>query len=472
MAACGSDDELDSMLIQACLQYEAETKTTTDDDNDLDGILLEASLQFEGINETENVSRFTVVSDADILKDIGMSIPVNTRKQTNWCHNVWRSWRESRIKQGLEYPPPLLGMSDEQICKWLAKFLYEARRQDGTEYGGESLYQLFCGIQRFLRVNGRPEVDFLTDSKFRTLKNTLDARMKSLTRAGVGVEKNRSEPISVDEEEMLWSEGMLGDSSSGVLRDTMIYMCGLYFALRGGVELRQLTRKQLSIRELSNGDRYIQYQELMGSKNNQGGIHHRKVVNKVVPHFENKENPSRCFIRLYEKYVSKCPPDPPGGAFFLHSLNRPTTERWYSNRVVGYNALSSTVKRLCSAAGIVGKKTNHSLRATAATRLYRDQVDEQLIMDVTGHRSVEGIRSYKRTSADQFKDVSQVLHCNGKENETAEPVKMKPNASMRSEVPKTAEPVKMKHNASSDMNSLHGLCFNECNNITIHINQN
>ena len=61
---------------------------------------------------------------------------------------------------------------------------------------------------------------------------------------------------------------------------------------------------------------------------------------------------------------------------------------------MGYNLLSSTVKRLCSAAGIVGKNTKHSLRATTATRLFRDGVDEQLIMNVTGHRSVEGIRTY------------------------------------------------------------------------------
>ena len=84
----------------------------------------------------------------------------------------------------------------------------------------------------------------------------------------------------------------------------------------------------------------------MGSKNNPGGIHHRKVVNKVVPHYENKKNPSRCFIRLYELYVSKCPPNPLGRSFFLHSLNHPTSERWYSNQVVGYNLLSTTVKRL------------------------------------------------------------------------------------------------------------------------------
>ena len=52
-------------------------------------------------------------------------------------------------------------------------------------------------------------------------------------------------------------------------------------------------------------------------------------------------------------------------------------------------------------AGIEGYKSNHSLHATAATRLYSSGVDEQLVMEGTGHRSTEGIRSYKRTSPEQ-----------------------------------------------------------------------
>ena len=53
---------------------------------------------------------------------------------------------------------------------------------------------------------------------------------------------------------------------------------------------------------------------------------------------------------------------------------------------------------------------NHSLCATAATRLYHRNINEQLIMSVTNHKSIDGIRSYKRTSKDRFKVLSDVLH--------------------------------------------------------------
>ena len=65
------------------------------------------------------------------------------------------------------------------------------------------------------------------------------------------------------------------------------------------------------------------------------------------------------------------------------------------------NTLKNFVSNVCKEAGIQGHKTNHSLQATAATRLYASGVDEQLVMERIGHRNIEGIRSYKRTSTDR-----------------------------------------------------------------------
>ena len=62
----------------------------------------------------------------------------------------------------------------------------------------------------------------------------------------------------------------------------------------------------------------------------------------------------------------------PGGAnvFYQSALKCPKATCWYSNVPVGHNKLASTVKRLCEQAGTSGYRTNHSLRATAATRMY------------------------------------------------------------------------------------------------------
>ena len=65
--------------------------------------------------------------------------------------------------------------------------------------------------------------------------------------------------------------------------------------------------------------------------------------------------------------------------------------------------------RMCVNVGIPGVKTNHSLKATCATRLYQENVDEQMIMERTGHRSIGGVRAYKRTSDIHVQKCSAIL---------------------------------------------------------------
>ena len=113
------------------------------------------------------------------------------------------------------------------------------------------------------------------------------------------------------------------------------------------------------------------------SKNHQGGLKGRHVKPKVVVHYENVENPSCCFIRLYKLYQSKCPPNRPNNAFYLRPLKKPNAAGfWYSTQPIGHSKLDGTATKMCKAAGIGGFKTNHSFRATAATRLYQAGLDE------------------------------------------------------------------------------------------------
>ena len=109
-------------------------------------------------------------------------------------------------------------------------------------------------------------------------------------------------------------------------------------------------------------------------------------------------------------YNSLCPKDQPKHAFYLQPLPKPSPDCWFSNRPIGYNKLDGAVARLCKSTGIPGYRTNSSFRASAATRLYQAGVDEQLVMERTGHQSLEGVRSYKRTSTDQRESMSDILN--------------------------------------------------------------
>ena len=82
---------------------------------------------------------------------------------------------------------------------------------------------------------------------------------------------------------------------------------------------------------------------------------------------------------------------------------------WYSLFPVGKNVLSQTISTMMEKAGILGNFSNNSLRATTASRLYANNVDEQLITKQTGHRS-NAVCRYKCSNMDQKVEVAHLLH--------------------------------------------------------------
>ena len=66
------------------------------------------------------------------------------------------------------------------------------------------------------------------------------------------------------------------------------------------------------------------------------------------------------------------------------------------------------MKHFCKEAGFVGQYTNHSGKVTCATRLFKENIDEQLIKRQTGHRS-DAVRAYKRACSSHDVAVSDAL---------------------------------------------------------------
>ena len=114
----------------------------------------------------------------------------------------------------------------------------------------------------------------------------------------------KAEVFPESEEGKLLDMGLLGDITPQTLLDIMVYMNGLYFALRSGVEHRQLRFDPPQIKLVENERPYLVYTEDL-SKNNPGGIKGRKIKQKVVVHHEN-EKKSWCFVRLFK--LSQCVP--------------------------------------------------------------------------------------------------------------------------------------------------------------------
>ena len=117
--------------------------------------------------------------------------------------------------------------------------------------------------------------------------------------------KKQANIISVEQEEMLWSKGLLGKNNPQSLLDALIYVFGLNFALRGGDEHRRLraVNSQITLNTSKSGLLYLEYVEDV-SKTKCGGLHN-KASRKITQAYENKTYQDRCDVRLYQLYNSK-----------------------------------------------------------------------------------------------------------------------------------------------------------------------
>ena len=367
------------------------------------------------------------VSEEDIISKMEGTIPKSTRNSTKWAVKVWDDWVENRKNQAsspYNIPPNLVNVTNAQLSHWMSRMIMEVRNQKGQPYSGTTLYGLCAGIQRFVRddrikSNNFEALDIYKGPEFAVFRGAFDCVLKDLHSMGVGTATKQAEVITSDIEDRLWSEGVLGSDTPQKLLDTLIFCFGLNYALRSGKEHRDLQPDMLTYEEPTNARPYLQYNEF-GSKNNAGGLKERRVTNKAVKIFTNYENKDRCVVSLYHKYMSLRPPNAPNDIFYLQPLRNPQPNCWYKASPVGHNTLSATVRKLTACIGEDGYFTNHSLRRTCATRLYENGLDEQRIMAVTGHRSKDGVRTYKKISRAQEEEASDILQNNCKKAKIAD----------------------------------------------------
>ena len=157
----------------------------------------------------------------------------------------------------------------------------------------------------------------------------------------------------------------------------------------------------------------IEYHE-HGSKNRPGGRHQLNLTNKVVVQYSHPELGSRCHVYLLRLYLSKLPEIAfQRDIFYWKALDKvpdSADQPWYSRSVVGHNTRDKYLKQMLEAASIESKeKTNHSLRATAITRMMEKNVPAKLIMERSGHLTEGGLSPYERSTPLQRVSLCRAL---------------------------------------------------------------
>ncbi len=98
------------------------------------------------------------------------------------------------------------------------------------------------------------------------------------------------EVITINAEDQMWTSNTLGESTEKQVVETLVYLFGLHFALRGGKEHRRLrcVNPQVVLKYDDKGKKYLEYIEDV-SKTNAGGLNHRKTKPKLTRAYENAD---------------------------------------------------------------------------------------------------------------------------------------------------------------------------------------
>ena len=187
------------------------------------------------------------------------------------------------------------------------------------------------------------------DSSFGNFRATLDAEMKRLHGKGLGTSSKQAEPITPDEESLLWTSGQLGThSAKGLLNTVYFYNCKV-FGLRGYDEHRNLRCAQFEKKRDEKGRVYIEYTDF-GSKTNCGGLKHMQVENKTVCQYENVSDPDHCVVNIFVRYFDFIPNHDEHFYFRLLPNDGSGIPR-FGKQAVGRNTLGQLIPEMCKAAG-------------------------------------------------------------------------------------------------------------------------
>ena len=361
--------------------------------------------QFKSPQDEDKISKLSFKNFAE-----------QSKKKIRWAVNLYSEWQLNRMKQLFvdkavrDVDLACVGEIEKaNLCYALCRFITEIKKVDNSEYPPNTIREIIIMVQMHLQQNG-VYWKLLDDVEFFKLRNIVDNTMKERHAQGLGVRKSCN-IISMTDEDRMFQCKALGDENPQMLLRTVIYMMGLHLALRGGVEHTRLRRPGFNCQiktdvDEETGKEILVYCEDPLQKTNQGGLV-GSLSSKKVTVFPSSD-PKKCPVRLFAKYCALLPQGKSCGKLYLRPRPKPTPAVWFCDQPYGKNKVTGTVKELAKMSGLDGKYSNHSLRATSASRMYVDKIPEQVIKEITGHKS-DCVRLYKRTNRDILKEASNSI---------------------------------------------------------------
>ncbi|CAG2237633.1 unnamed protein product [Mytilus edulis] len=290
----------------------------------------------------------------------------NTVRKTKSDVGKFKTWlnQQNEEREVESIPSPELDL-------FLARFFMTAKKGDGGEYEPDTLKSMQGSINRFLAEKGSL-VNLIEVKEFKHSRDVLTSKKKYLRQQGKGNRPNQADPFTREEIDMLYQKGLLGNAQS--LLNTVFLNNSMYFGMRSRTEHEHLRWGDVELKTTSSGNQ-------------------------------------RCPIQMYLLYAQKRPVNmkEDEAKFYVGINNKASSGEWFKNMAMGKNTIGKIVKTMAEEGGIEGRKVNHSARKTGITTLIHNGVQDTLVQQHSGHKSLASINNYSKASINQQREMSSVL---------------------------------------------------------------
>ncbi|CAC5421278.1 unnamed protein product [Mytilus coruscus] len=303
-----------------------------------------------------------------------------TNQQTVWGVKLLRGWlTENKYSSSFEELDETI--LNDRLCYFYASL----QTKQGTDYSKSALVGIRSAISR--HITGPPynrEINIITDKLFMPSNHVITGMMKKLKREGKDITVHKK-AVAEGDIKKLYSSGIFSTDHPVTLQNKVFWDIMLNFGRRGQEGLTDLKKTTYAKCKDDKGQEYYKM-----TYNECDKTHHG--VDSKKRKFKGRKLSPRCT------------------AFFQQALQYPKPTIWYAAQPIVKNKLASMMSRISEEAGLSIRYTNHCLRATVATGLKREGVDDRAIMSVTGHRNVKSLDSYIEGTTDkQRRELSNTL---------------------------------------------------------------
>ena len=305
------------------------------------------------------------------------------------------------------------------------------------EYSKSGFINLRAGLNRYLRQPPfKRTLDLMNDREFTQANQVFSGRIRDNKEKGLDVSQPK-EPIDKADMEKLFNDYFykgLEKEDTQVLVHKVFFDLVYYTGRRGKEGLRSLTKNSFNVDVGPDGHEFVQITFNEKTKKNQGdnnsssgrALHNNRHIISAIP-----EDPL-CPVNSFKVYASLLNEGDP--SFFQHPNKAHTG---YDKEPIGKNTLGDYMKQISKAAKLSKIYTNHQIRKTTATALYRSGYDLNQVAHVTKHKNLDALKLY--VAGPSYDDKKGY-------NEALKKYAQNPTATRRpSQPPRSASPLKEKN---------------------------